>query len=157
MVKINLGKFETERAIVDDDSYEAKVVGVSDVYEAMDYNGKSVEKIRFDFELLSGEKIPYFVSAVISDASEHNAKYKNSKLYDIMVQADALDDFQTVCGETFTEDQDAAQQNAVFVDFLRSILVNRRVKVLTKAVNPKSGDPYSVVDSVLKFHPKEEQ
>ena len=79
-----------ERVLVDNGTYDGRMVGVSDVYAATDFNGKEVEKLRIDVETDKGI-LPYFVAAVISDAGERNQGYRNSNLYGVLVKADVLD------------------------------------------------------------------
>ena len=150
MVRESLGQIQFERVHLDDDTYSGKIAEISDVYEATTPTGKRVEKVRIDIKTEGGDLIPQFLTATVSDAGEHNKKYSNSKLYDLLKKADALDAYEKVREEVFKEGLDPEIQNARFVGFLRQELVDRDVKVTTKTVTPESGEQYSVAE-IMRF------
>ena len=74
MVSENLGEREFERYVLEDDMYTGEIETISDIYESTNYNGKTVEKLRFGIGLESKEHgrvvLPLFMTATVSDAGE---------------------------------------------------------------------------------------
>ncbi|MBD3180727.1 hypothetical protein GF312_00440, partial [Candidatus Poribacteria bacterium] len=107
MVKENLGEMKFERALVDDDSYMGQIREISEVYATTNYTGKDVEKIRLDIEIEMENKekatLPLFMTATISDAGENNSKYRNSRLYDLLVRSEQLDNYMKMRDTIFKE------------------------------------------------------
>ena len=156
MVKESLDKIKAfERALVEDDSYIGEIKNVSEVYATTNYVGKDVEKVRFDVEIETEGKekviLPLFMNATISDAGENNNKYRNSRLYDFLVQGDQMKNYMKIRDAIFKEGLQPEESNAIFVDFLRKVFKGKKVKALTKTVVPSKGDDYSVISEVLKF------
>lgn len=161
-MKINLGEKTFERPVIDNDTYPAVLCGISDVFQTTNLNGKSVEKIRIDFSVDGSREegrgctLPYFVSAVISDAGERSDQHRNSKLFDLLVNFGVINRFKE-CSKDFTiPSVTPAQQNEQLITFLRDNLLGREAKILSKTITPKNGDPYSVVDRIVKVETKSE-
>lgn len=150
MVKENLGVFQIERHQVDDESYNGEIVGVSEIYETKDFNGQPVEKLHIDINVKDGINLPFYLAAVVSDAGENTSRYRNSKLYDLLKAADVFDRYQNVRKKIFASDS-AVHQNRALHEFLRSVLMGKKVKVITKTIEPENGESYSVVDTIVQF------
>jgi len=144
-----------ERVHVDDDSYEGIIVDVSDVFKTTGYDGDEVEKIRMDIdiEIEDGEivRLPYFMTAIISDAGEKSTKYRNSTLYDVISESGRLDSYMAMRMVIFKDELSYDERNKIFADFLRKIFCKSKVKVFTKTVKPASGEQYSTVSEIIKF------
>ena len=155
MVKENLGELKIERFLVPVDSYVGVIKEVSEVYATTNYNGKDVEKIRLDIEIETEKEgkviLPLFMTATISDAGENNSKYRNSRLYDLLVQGKQFGNYEKMRDTIFKEGLAPEESNKLFVDFLRKIFMGKKVKVLTKTVKPSKGEDYSVIADVMKF------
>lgn len=161
MVKERIGEQKFQRVKVDDDAYVGVVVGAN-IFQTTGYNGSDVEKVRFDIEIETTEdkekvQIPLFMTATISDAGLYNARYRNSALYDLLELSQKLDDYFKVRDSIFADGLSNEEQNKVFVDFIRQAFERCIFKVLTKTVKPVNGEPYSVVNEVIKFLGTEEK
>lgn len=155
MVKVSLGGMLIERVRIDDDSYTGTIEKVSDVYDTTDYNGKAIEKVCFDIRVQTEKHgkvlLPLFMSAVVSDAGESNAKYRNSRLFDLLKLAGKIEDFSKLQPELVASGLNEEASNMSFASFLRKVFMGKQVKLLTKTAQPEQGDPYSIVSEVLKF------
>lgn len=148
MVTVNLeAKQMFERHLIEPDAYIGTIVAISDVYSQKGFEEKIVEKLRVEIEL-DGKKIklPYFLTATVSHASKQ-AGYSDSKLYSMLDLAKELDNFKKMWS-TVADNQD---KNQIVVDWLRSQLLSRKVKVMVKTVNAFDGTNYSVVGQIVKF------
>lgn len=154
MVKVNLdNKQEVKRFSVEADTYAGRIVEVSDIKKQKGFEEKEVEKLRVIVELdfkQNGEnvKLPYFLTASVSHASKRPG-YSDSKLYTLLELAKELDNFK-VMWET-VDDKSEDEKNKVLVEWLRSKLLGRKVKIMTKTVKGTDGSAYSVVHQVVKF------
>jgi hypothetical protein len=151
MVKENLNGNQIEHVLVDNGTYDGEIVAVSDIYEAKDLNGNETEKLRFSIRIGDGEILPHFMTAIVSNAGERNQKYRNSKLYDLLSSAGVLDIYNDERDSMLNESFPPAQQNRLFISFLRKVLVGRSVQIVTKTVTSATGEQYSVVDQTLDF------
>jgi hypothetical protein len=154
-MKVNLdGSFEqAPRFLLDEDSYEGSFVDVSDVYETVGFENQKVEKIRFLLSVTGkkeGDKqvvLPFFATAVVTKASD--PKYSDSKLYTLIESSGEIENFSKMW-ETVS-DMTEEQQKIEFVGWLKSKLLNRKVKFITKTATSKDNIKYSVVDKIVKF------
>ena len=151
MVKENLNGNQIEHVLIDDSTYDGEIIAVSDIYDANDLNGKETEKLRIGIRTSSGDVLPHFMTAIVSNAGERNPKYRNSKLYDLLSSAGALDIYNEGRDDILQDRFSPTQQNNLFVSFLRKVLVGRAVQIVTKTVTSASGEKYSVVDQMLGF------
>lgn len=155
-------KQKFEKTFVEPDAYVATVVEISDIKQEKGFPKKNeqgileqkmVDKFRIDVELdleHNGKKVrlPYFLSASVTHASKQ-AGYSDSNLYTLLSLAKELDNFKTLWN--VLADQSKEEQHLAFADWLRSKLLSRKVKVMTKTVKAMDGTNYSVVQQVVRF------
>lgn len=158
MVSDRTEEKDYERVKIEDGSYVAEITFVSSVFKTADLNGSEKEKLHIDYQLNDGEKktLPYFVTAVISNAGEKSgsngkSKFSNSKLYELLKASGTFSKYEGMKDTIFREELSAEEQNKIFVDFLSKVLIGKRAKILTKTVNPEKDDSYSVVERIVKF------
>ena len=151
MVKENLDGKQIEHVLVEDGTYDGEIVEVSNIYEAKNLDGQPTEKLRVDIRTDGGDDIPHFMTAIVSNAAERNPRYRNSKLYDLLSKAGAVDAYQAIRAKIFDASFSQEQQNDFFVNFLRKSLVGRSVQLITMTVTSASGEKYSVVGEILYF------
>jgi hypothetical protein len=153
MVKVNLKKEKSfEPVLIEPDTYDAAITNISDIFRSQGFNGSETEKliISFILDYRDGNKIqlPLFVSAVVSQG---NGDYSNSKLYDILEQAQQIELFEQF-NEELNKIINNQEKNNSFVLYLKKNFLNKRCKILVKTIQSKNGDDYSVVDKVIKFY-----
>src|SRR3990167_1247796 len=155
-------KQKFEKSFVEPDAYVATVVEISDIKQEKGFTKKNeqgiieqkmVDKFRIDVELdleHNGKKVrlPYFLSASVTNASKQ-AGDSDSNLYTLLSLAKELDNFKTLWN--VLADQSKEEQHLAFADWLRSKLLSRKVKVMTKTVKAMDGTNYSVVQQVVRF------
>ena len=144
MVQINLGneaKEEIKRELIADDSYEAKIVEISDIFESPMYEDKTKteEKLSVQFDI-NGKKIPLFMKAVISSGG---GKYTPSKLHTFLSKAQLIDEV--------SKHTNIMEKNEEFVKYLKSKLMGKTFKFTTRTVNEGKDTAYSVVKEVIKL------
>jgi hypothetical protein len=154
MVRVNLKKNRnSKQVLVEQDTYEARIINITDIFVSPGYNGKEMEKLIINFNLYYRKEnpisLPMFVSAIVSKG---NGDYHNSKLYDILEKATEIDRFKSF-GDELEQVTDEQKMNSMFVTYLKKNLIGKTCKILVKTVTSKSGDAYSVVDKVIKFYP----
>ena len=142
---------EFDKPLVDVDTYPGEIKAC-ELVELPAYEGKgTVKKLVFSIALEGTAKvteIPLFVNPVIKKSSG-TVGYSNSKLYDLLVAADELENAKANHAGLETYEGLHAWCEMVFV--------GRRVKVLTRTTNLGKENAYSVVDKVIRFEPKEEK
>jgi hypothetical protein len=153
MVKVNLKKEKSfEPVLIEPDTYDGVITNISDIFRSPGFSGSETEKliISFILDYRDGNKIqlPLFVSAVVSKG---NGDYSNSKLYDILEQAQQIEPFKQF-NEELDKIIDNQEKNNSFVLYLKKNFLNKRCKILVKTIQSKNGDDYSVVDKVIKFY-----
>jgi hypothetical protein len=154
MVRVNLEKNRDRKLVlVEPDTYEARIIDISDIFISPGYNGMEMEKLIIRFNIYYQKEnpisLPMFVSAVVSKG---NGDYNNSKLYDVLEKADEIDRFKSF-GDELEQITDEQKRNSTFITYLKKNLMGKTCKILVKTVTSKSGDAYSVVDKVIKFNP----
>lgn len=149
MVKDNFDQEEIKRVLLQDDSYDAQLVNISDVKEFPNYDKDkegTTPKVIFTFKINTkavGEEkeeehtIPYYVTAKISKSD--NPKYNNSKLYD-WLELNKLVEKYTQARKDFEDDK-------LFTGWMRTVCLTRNYRVQVKSTKNQE---YSFVTEVLR-------
>ncbi len=144
-----------EKVYIQDDSYEAVIVDVSDAYiadnpYAKGDEPKQDEKVNIAFEVSADGKPATLMMYPKTKVTKGSGKYSNSKLFDVLDAAKLTEEF----GKTWTliEAMDKDKQAPAFVQFLRDNLIGKKCKVSTKTTNKDDKEKrYSTVKEVLRF------
>ena len=156
-MKVNLeGSKPKERHYIEPDAYFGRIVEVSPIYQTKGFEGQDVEKTTISVEItLDGKEkrtviLPHFVSATVIHASKQSG-YSDSKLYTVIENAGVMETFK----KFWAESKDLEDCNPLFVNWLRTVLIGKDVRVMVKTITPEVGEKYSVVKEIIKFLPME--
>lgn len=138
------------KPLIPEDSYFGEIESAS-LVEVPSYNQpeatekKVVIQIKLEGENADGVILPLYANPIVKKSSGTKG-YSNSKLYDLLVNADLL--------EKAKEQHDALETYEGLVGFLDSNLKGRRVKALVKTRRKGTDSAYSSIGDILRFESK---
>lgn len=142
---------EKKRDFLEPDSYEAVIVGVSDVFVQKNvFNNQDEGKLCVTFEVpqktADAKTVTYFIKAKIAHSAKKEG-YSDSKLYTLLEKAKLLDK----CKAFWATIETTENKDVALVSWLRENLLGRDTKIVVKTIIPKEAAKYSVVSEVIRF------
>ena len=146
------GKQDFKRFFLEPDSYEAEIISVSDVFESYNpFNGKNESKFSLTFSIKKGDEemlFPYFLRTKIVHSAKKKG-YSDSKLYTLLNRAGVLEKVKEHWDNI--KDKDPETRDKELLEYIRSLLLGRRCKVVLRTINPEEGEKYIVVSEIIRF------
>ena len=148
-----------EKVLLEEGTYVGTITRVSDIVKVKGWNDDElVEKVVLDVTVDSVQTetggpvvLTLWTSTSITKGGTRAGKvFSNSKLYDVLQKAGALPKLEQML-PVLQSIAKPEEQTKAFGDFLKDVLQNRKVNVLTKNRDGKDGQQYSGIDRFLSF------
>ena len=133
------------------DTYTARISNVSDMFQTMKWQSTEMEsKFTIEFEIPQSTepaKLAFFVRPKIMHSAKKKG-YSDSALYQILERANLLEECKTFLTTLSEIDKDRDQK---IIEWLKSVLINRQVRVYIKNVKSAEGEEYSSIQEIIEF------